>query len=150
MLFRSADAMVIYQGDNFAFDNIGGEYAQEEPVQLNAAKAPVSISISIERNKFVFEIEYRGDMYNEETIKYLADNLETTADGILREYEPADIRLMFEEETKMEDDPTHAGKTFVDLLREAVAKYPDRPAVRDGMGELTYKELDHKIGRAHV
>ena len=26
-------------------------------------------------------------MYNEETIKYLADNLETTADGILREYE---------------------------------------------------------------
>ncbi len=35
-----ADAMVIYQGDNFAFDNIGGEYAQEEPVQLNAAKAP--------------------------------------------------------------------------------------------------------------
>ena len=138
-----ADAMVIYQGDNFAFDNIGGEYAQEEPVQLNAAKAPVSISISIERNKFVFEIEYRGDMYNEETIKYLADNLETTADGILREYEPADIRLMFEEETKMEDDPSHAGKTFVDLFREAVAKYPDRPAVRDGMGELTYKELDH-------
>ena len=138
-----ADAMVIYQGDNFAFDNIGGEYAQEEPVQLNAAKAPVSISISIERNKFVFEIEYRGDMYNEETIKYLADNLETTADGILREYEPADIRLMFEEETKMEADPSHAGKTFVDLFREAVAKYPDRPAVRDGMGELTYKELDH-------
>ena len=138
-----ADAMVIYQGDNFAFDNIGGEYAQEEHVQLNAAKAPVSISISIERNKFVFEIEYRGDMYNEETIKYLADNLETTADGILREYEPADIRLMFEEETKMEDDPSHAGKTFVDLFREAVAKYPDRPAVKDGMGELTYKELDH-------
>ena len=138
-----ADAMVIYQGDNFAFDNIGGEYAQEEPVQLNAAKAPVSISISIERNKFVFEIEYRGDMYNEETIKYLADNLETTADGILIEYEPADIRLMFEEETKMEDDPSHAGKTFVDLFREAVAKYPDRPAVKDGMGELTYKELDH-------
>ena len=138
-----ADAMVIYQGDNFTFDNIGGEYAQEEPVQLNAAKAPVSISISIERNKFVFEIEYRGDMYNEETIKYLVDNLETTVDGILREYEPADIRLMFEEETKMEDDPSHAGKTFVDLFREAVAKYPDRPAVKDGMGELTYKELDH-------
>ncbi len=57
-------------------------------------------------------------MYNEETIKYLADNLETTADGILRECDPADIRLMFEEETKMEDDPSHAGKTFVDLFKE--------------------------------
>ncbi|WP_291805809.1 non-ribosomal peptide synthetase, partial [Blautia sp.] len=137
-----ADAMVIYQGDNFAFDTIGGEYAQEEPVQLNMAKAPVSISISIERNKFVFEIEYRGDMYYEETIKYLADNLETAADGILREYEPTDIRLMFEEETEMENDPEHAGKTFVDLFRETAAKYPDRPAVRDGMGEFTYRELD--------
>ena len=58
-----ADAMVIYQGDNFAFDTIGGEYAQEEPVSLNMAKAPVSVSISIEKNRFVFEIEYRGDMY---------------------------------------------------------------------------------------
>ena len=106
------------------------------------AKAPVSVSISIEKNRFVFEIEYRGDMYNEETIKYLADNLETTADGILREYEPADIRLMFEEETKMEDDPSHAGKTFVDLFREAVAKYPDRPAAKDEFGEITYSELD--------
>ena len=137
-----ADAMVIYQGDNFAFDNIGGEYAQEEPVQLNMAKAPVSISISIERNKFVFEIEYRGDMYKEETIKYLADNLEIAADGILRGSDPSDIRLLFEEETKMEDDSSHIGKTFVDLFREAVQKYPDRPAVRDGMGEITYKELD--------
>lgn len=137
-----ADAMVIYQGDNFAFDNIGGEYAQEEPVQLNMAKAPVSISISIERNKFVFEIEYRGDMYKEETIKYLADNLEIAADGILRGSDPSDIRLLFEEETKMEDDSSHVGKTFVDLFRETVQKYPDRPAVRDGMGEITYKELD--------
>ena len=137
-----ADAMVIYQGDNFAFDTIGGEYAQEEPVSLNAAKAPVSISISIERNKFVFEIEYRGDMYYEETIKYLADNLELAAGGILKEQEPEDIRLMFEEETEMEDDPEHTGKTFVDLFREAAAKYPDRPAVRDGSGEITYRELD--------
>ena len=137
-----ADAMVIYQGDNFAFDTIGGEYAQEEPVSLNAAKAPVSISISIDRNKFVFEIEYRGDMYYEDTMKYLADNLEIAAGGILREQEPDDIKLLFEEKTTMEDDPEHAGKTFVDLFREAVEKYPDRPAVRDGKGEITYRELD--------
>ena len=56
---------------------------------LNMAKAPVSISISIEKNKFVFEIEYRGDMYQEETIKYLADNLELiAAGGILNECDP--------------------------------------------------------------
>ena len=132
-----ADAMVIYQGDNFAFDTIGGEYAQEEPVSLNMAKAPVSVSISIEKNRFVFEIEYRGDMYHEETIRYLADNLETTAEGILRECDPADIRLMFEEKTQMEDIPEHAGKTFIDLFKEMAARYPDRPAVRDDSGDFT-------------
>lgn len=137
-----ADAMVVYQGDNFEFDTIGGEFASEEPVQLNAAKAPVSVSICIERNKFVFEIEYRSDMYREETIKYLADNLVTSAKGLLSSAKPTDIRLMFEEETKMIDNPEHIGKTFVDLFRETVAKYPDRPAVRDEFGELTYKELD--------
>ena len=137
-----ADAMVIYQVDNFAFDTIGGEYAQEEPVSLNMAKAPVSVSISIEKNRFVFEIEYRGDMYHEETIRYLADNLETTAEGILRECDPADIRLMFEEKPQMEDIPEHAGKTFIDLFKEMAARYPDRPAVRDDSGDFTYRELD--------
>ena len=43
-----ADAMVIYQGDNFAFDTIGGEYRiRKNRYSLNAAKAPVSVSISI-------------------------------------------------------------------------------------------------------
>lgn len=137
-----ADAMVVYQGDSFEFDTIGGEFASEESVHLNAAKAPVSLSIYIERNKFVFEIEYRGDMYREETIKYLADNLEIAAGGILRTSEPSDIKLMFEEQTKMVDTPDHIGKTFVDLFRETAEKYPDKPAVKDEFGELTYKELD--------
>lgn len=81
-------------------------------------------------------------MYQEETIKYLADNLELIAEGLLNECDPADIRLMFEEETEMENIPEHAGKTFVDLFREAAAKYPDRPAVRDEFGDFTYRELD--------
>ena len=137
-----ADAMIIYQGDNFAFDTIGGEYASEEPVQLNAAKAPVSISVFIERNKFVFEIEYRGDMYREESMRYLADNLTLAMEGMVEGQEPSDIRLLFEEETAFTDDPEHIGKTFVDLFRETAAKYPDRPAVKDEFGEITYSELD--------
>ena len=30
----------------------------------------------------------------------------------------------------------------MDLFREAAAKYPDRPAVRDEFGDFTYRELD--------
>mgnify|MGYP000537556735 CR=1 FL=1 len=56
--------------------------------------------------------------------------------------EAANIRLMFEEKTQMEDIPEHAGKTFIDLFKEMAARYPDRPAVRDDSGDFTYRELD--------
>ena len=96
----------------------------------------------IEKNKFVFEIEYRGDMYREESMRYLADNLTLAMEGMVEGQEPSDIRLLFEEETAFTDDPEHIGKTFVDLFRETAAKYPDRPAVKDEFGEITYSELD--------
>ena len=58
----------------------------------------------------------------------------------------ADIRLMFEEETEDgEMIPEHAGKTFVDLFREAAEKYPDRPAVRDGIWRLYLQRTGQNV-----
>ena len=30
-------------------------------------------------------------------------------------------------------------------VREAVEKYPDRPAIKDESGEITYRELDQNV-----
>ena len=56
-------------------------------------------------------------MYNEKPSNTLQITLETTADGILREYEPADIRLMFEKKPKWKMI-LPCRKDLVDLFRK--------------------------------
>lgn len=136
------NAMLVYQGSQFSFDTIGQEPAKEIPLYLNAAKAPASLVVSIEDGKFEYELEYRKDMFEEESVQFMLENFARTVKGLAQEKTAQDIRLMFEEPKSMVDDPTYTGKTFVDLFREAVKQYPDRPAVRDSQGTMTYRELD--------
>ena len=155
-------AMFVYQGENFVFDSIGQERAEEVPLHLNAAKAPVSLAISIEEGRFVYDLEYRKDMFEAESIDYILENFSIAANKTAgmsadrAESMPSDteesglaeggyadqIRLLFEECSKMTDNPAYTGKTFVDLFRRSVETYPDRPAVRDENGTITYRELD--------
>lgn len=135
-------AMVVYQGGNFVFDSIGGERAQEIPLYLNAAKAPVSLSISIENGQFVYDLEYRKDLFEEESIAYILENFSITAKGLAEGRGAEEIRLLFEEDKEIVNHPAYDGKTFTDLFRRSVEAYPDRPAVRDENGTVTYRELD--------
>ncbi len=136
------NAMLIYQGDNFAFDKVGQEKAEEIPLYLNAAKAPVSLAVSIENGKFVYELEYRKDLFESESIDYMLENFSITVQGLAEEKTAEEIKLLFEEEKEMKNNPDYNGKTFVDLFKQAVSLYPDNNAVRDEKGTLTYYELD--------
>lgn len=135
-------AMLVYQGENFVFDSIGQEKAEEIPLHLNAAKAPVSLAISIENGKFVYDLEYRKDLFEAESIDFILENFSMTARGLTEGQGTEEIRLLFEEEKEMVNHPAYMGKTFIDLFRRSVEAYPDRPAVRDENGTITYLELD--------
>lgn len=135
-------AMLVYQGENFVFDSIGQEKAEEIPLHLNAAKAPVSLAVSIEDGRFVYDLEYRKDLFEVESIDSILENFSITARGLMEGRGAEEIRLLFEEEKEMVNDPAYTGKTFVDLFRRSVESYPDRPAVRDENGTITYRELD--------
>lgn len=134
--------MLVYQGDSFAFDEIGGEKAQEINVDLNAAKAPVSLSIYIKDGKYELELEYRSDMFEDETAEYMLENFELAAGALTGGAAPGEIHLLFDEETEMVNDPRYAGKTFVDLFNAAVKEYSKNTAVIDENGSITYEELD--------
>ncbi|MBR0119112.1 MAG: hypothetical protein IJM01_03155 [Eubacterium sp.] len=56
-----SNTMFVYQGDSFEFDSICGEKAEEIPLQLNAAKEPLSVMVSQKEGSFICEYEYRGD-----------------------------------------------------------------------------------------
>lgn len=136
------DTMFVYQGENFAFNQICGETAEEIPLDLNAAKEPVSLMLSTENGEYVYDLEYRSDMFEEETAEYLIENFEIAAKGLLDGKDPSELRLMFDEQDHMINTPRYMGKTFVDLFRETAASYPDRIAVKDENGTITYAELD--------
>ena len=136
------NTMFVYQGDSFEFDRICGEKAEEIPLALNAAKEPVSVMVSKYKDSFICEYEYRGDLYDEETIKYLSDNYHTTVKALLDGVAPADVRLPFDEEETMRELPGFSGRTIVDLFERSVEKYPDRMAVKDASGSISYAELD--------
>lgn len=135
-------AMLVYQGESFVFDSIGQEKAEEIPLHLNAAKAPVSLAVSIEQGRFVYDLEYRKDMFEAESMDSILENFSMTARGLVQGRSAGEIRLLFEEEKEMVNDPAYTGKTFTDLFRRSVEAYPDRPAVRDENGTITYRELD--------
>lgn len=136
------DTMFVYQGGNFAFTKICGEDAEEIPLGLNAAKEPISLMMSIENGEYIYELEYRSDLFEKETAEYLIENLEITTRAFLDGKEPSEIRLLFDEQDKMVNTPQYMGKTFIDLFREAVSKYPDNTAVKDENGTITYADLD--------
>ncbi len=98
--------------------------------------------LSIENGGYVYDLEYRSDLFEDETAGYMIENLEIAAKAFLDGKEPLEIRLLFDEADKMVNTPRYTGRTFVDLFREAVSKYPYNVAVRDENGTITYAELD--------
>ena len=138
----SPNVIMVYQGDSFEFDTIGGEKAETEVLDSDTAMEPISLSVYLVNGKYEFRLGYRSDMYDEETVGYILKNLELAAQALAKGCDPSDIHLMFDEETKMVDDPRFAGKTFADLFAEAAKKYSENTAVIDESGSITYAELD--------
>lgn len=136
------DIMLIYQGDSFQFDTLCGEEVSEVRLELNAAKAPVSIMITKTNEGYEFELEYRADMYEAETIQYIADNLVQTAVSLSDGISPTAVRLMFDEQEEMTDVFGFTGNTFPQRFAQMVAQYPDNIALKDENGSISYKELD--------
>ncbi|MEE1159601.1 MAG: amino acid adenylation domain-containing protein, partial [Atopobiaceae bacterium] len=134
--------LLAYQGSDFNVNEFCGEPAELVLLELDAAKEPLSLSVAVDGDKHVYDLEYRADLYDETTAGWFIDNLELALNQLVEGRDPADLQLLFDEAPHMVDVPTHVGKTFVDLFAETVAAYPERVAVCDSESQLTYAELD--------
>ena len=146
------DTMVVYQGDNFEFDTIGGEKAEVIPMALNAAKSPISLSIFLENGKYLLELEYRSDMFEEETANTILQNLEQAVNALTKGAKPADIQLTESKNTKKSAqiyDPTYEFEfePVTKLFEAQVKAHPDKTAVICQGERLTYSELNVRANR---
>lgn len=147
-----ADIMFVYQGDSFELESIGGEIAENIPLTLNAAKAPISINIFIRNNKFVFVSDYRSDMYSENAIRGMSECICATAAEFLSKTYLKEVSMLSAEskeilnsfnDTEVPIEQTTCNKLF----EKQAAENPDKTAVIANKITLTYKQLNENANR---
>lgn len=147
-----ADIMFVYQGDSFEFDSIGGEIAENIPLTLNAAKAPISINVFIRNNKFVFVSDYRSDMYSENVIQGISQCIGTAAEEFLNKTYLKEVSILSDKskeilnsfnDTEVPIEQTTCNKLF----ERQVAANPDKTAVIANKISLTYQQLNENANR---
>jgi len=138
----SADIMFVYQGDNFEFDQLAGRPTEALEVISEGVIAAISVEVSIRAGRYHFRATFESNRYEDSSIEALLKNLALAAEQALSTDDLDQIKLLFDEEREMVDDPRFYGHTFVDLFATAAAQYPDRPAVQDRNSSITYAQLD--------
>ena len=147
-----ADIMFAYQGDDFAFDSIGDEKAENIGLELDTAKASLSIDVGIKEEKPVFIWEYRADMYAESTIKGMAECMSAAAGNFVEKTWIKEVSILSETaEKEMQsfnatDYPVEL-KPVHKLFEAQVAKNPKNIAcIADGE-KITYEELNTRANK---
>ena len=147
-----ADIMFVYQGDEFAFDELCGEKGSSIPLELNTAKAPININVMLRQERVVFFFEYRSDLYEEETMNGMADCLVKTVEEFMEKSYLKEVSML----SKKAEASLHAlnaTEVQVDsitcnrLFEEQAALHPDKTAVIANKESITYRELNENANR---
>lgn len=131
--------MFVYQGESDGFEEGNYDFGTGEPLHLDKAKAPLSLNVYIENGAYYLSCEYRSDLYEEHTVKNVAQNLAFVAKAMLQADEVSQITLPFE--VQKEYIPL-VNKSFMQMFEENVRKHPNKAAILDERGEITYETLD--------
>ena len=147
------NALFAYQGDNFLFEEIGGHHAEMIPLALSAAKEPVTMQVFLQNGQFVYDAEYRSDLYSAAFIGQMVFAYANVVRECLEKTDIALIGLADEaaihriESFNQTEHPFDTEKTVVDLFREQAAKNPDHIALVYLDHTYTYMQLDEITNR---
>lgn len=151
-----SDIFFNYQGDNFNFDNIGGENAELVACEVNAAKAPVSFEVFLEKGVYNVTVTYRTDYFCKEFVESFVGALMQAATSFTQCETLNQVSLMTAEERVKFDEMNATDMPFENvppqnLFERWVERNPEKIAVEDLAGSLTYAELEAKAnGVANV
>lgn len=142
-----SDIFFNYQGDNFNFDNIGGENAALVTCEVNAAKAPVSFEVFLEKGVYNVTVTYRTDYFCKEFVESFVGALMQAATSFTQCETLNQVSLMTAEERVKFDEMNATDMPFENVpahrfIERWAAKTPDRVAVKTLNASLTFAELD--------
>ena len=148
------DIMFIYQNTGDKKIRINGEEAEILVSKSNISK--FDLSVEIDPDKYIINLEYRVDLFKENTIERLFKNYINTLNNIIENKDSSikDIEIISNEErnliiNKFNDTKTEypRNKTIIELFEEQVQKNPDNIAVVFEDKKLTYRELNEKANQ---
>lgn len=147
-----ADLMFAFQGDNFQFKEIAGKKAVMEELQLDTAKAPLSLDVVLKENEICCQMEYRSDFYEESTVAGFVDSLVTVVEELQNKKYLKEISMVSKEarsqlERYNETDCPVEQTTANRLFEHQVLLYPEKTAVIANGERRTFRELNKNANK---
>lgn len=147
-----ADILFAFRDGNFRFGEIAGHQAVVEPMSSDTAKAPLSVYVVPGDGKICYQVEYRGDMYEESTIAGLVDSLNMVVRAFQEKHLLKEI-CMVSAEARRELDGYNATDCAVEavtanrLFERQAALHPNKTAVIANGVKRTFRELNENANK---
>ena len=138
-----------YQGDYFYSGTFNGKEIKVTPLLRKDGKEKMSVELHRLGDEFVIWLEYRSDLYKEETMEHFIKMYEIALKEFAIKEKIIDVSLVDKDEEKLLesfniiDTPyIEKGKTILDDFKSVVKKYPKKVAVVFKDHKYTYEEVD--------
>ena len=142
-----SDIIVVYQGDEFAFDTLCGEKAELIDLMPGMIKAPLAVNIFLKNGRFELCADYRRDMFCRELIEQLLSAMDAAAESFLVKENLRDVSLLSDADEKKLAAMNDTARPFENIpahrfFERYAASCPDRTAVVCDGKQLTFAELN--------
>lgn len=134
-----SDVSFVYQGDMIS---------DVEIIPTNCAIANLATSVFKGEDKFLLKVEYRNDLYNDQTIERFGRLMVSIADAFLSNAVLESIDLLSNDdemilnELNNTDCEYYKDETLVDIFCTKVKENPDNTLVVSGEAKYTYGDAD--------
>ena len=147
-----SDVLFTFEGDTFSNDTVSNKYLSVQESPESYAKYPLTILLKIVNNKYVINISYLTDSFNEWFVRSLSESIETVANEfIYREYLRDVILLSKNLSDFIEDynDTTvkYDDRAFSKIFEDVVEKNKNHKAVITTKETKTYDELNRMANK---
>ena len=149
----ASDILFVYQGEMLKGLSLDGKRYPAQPLSTGQVQADISVMVMKGQGGYEISLDYRSELYREETAKGLARMLVQVLRGMLSCRNLNQIALVSESDVQMLDSfhgaevPFDRTKTVVDLFREQAGRTPDAAAVIYLDRTYTYAQTDEITDR---
>ena len=145
----NADILFAYQGDYFYGTELDGKPVEVEVLPVKDGKEKIAIELFKQGNDYFAHVEYRSDLYEEDSLIHLMKSFAHVCDEFFRREDLGDIDPSSEEDKKIlatynEHDLSDYDfeADFMTDIRRHMKEKKDEPAVIGKDMTFTYGQLD--------